>query len=249
MNSRLFQVIFKKWLSLVQWLSLVLLTFGCLLKQVQFDWTVAPSLNMNNFLNIRILFVLLQTCCSCFAGVYNEYLLKRKGTSADIYIQNIYMYLDSILFNFLALFVLDKDPFAAFSAECLSQLADYRVILIIIISAVVGIITSFFLMKFNSILKVFAGALELICSAIISYVLFKIPVLANTILSILIVSLAITLYTLYPVQKNGKQKSNGQNTTVGCQENKSTNPDDVLDVDTQCKLHTTIADLPNLGPM
>lgn len=184
----------------MQWFSLVLLTFGCLMKQVEFDWTVAPSLDFGKFMNLGILFVLLQMCCSCFAGVYNEYLLKKKDTTADIYIQNIYMYLDSIAFNLLALFIVDKDPFAAFSEESLSKLCDYRIILIMLNSAAVGIITSFFLKNFNSILKVFAGALELICSAIISYFMFKIPVLANTIISIIIVSFSIALYTFYPVR-------------------------------------------------
>lgn len=184
----------------MQWFSLVLLTFGCLMKQVDFDWTVAPSLDVEKFLNFGILFVFIQMCCSCFAGVYNEYLLKKKDSTADIYIQNIYMYLDSIAFNLLALFIVDKDPFAAFSEESLSKLCDYRIILIMLNSAAVGIITSFFLKNFNSILKVFAGALELICSAIISYLVFNIPVHANTIISIIIVSFSIALYTFYPVR-------------------------------------------------
>lgn len=184
----------------MQWFSLVLLTFGCLMKQVDFDWTVAPSLDVEKFLNFGILFVFIQMCCSCFAGVYNEYLLKKKDSTADIYIQNIYMYLDSIAFNLLALFIVDKDPFAAFSKESLSKLCDYRIILIMLNSAAVGIITSFFLKNFNSILKVFAGALELICSAIISYLVFNIPVHANTIISIIIVSFSIALYTFYPVR-------------------------------------------------
>lgn len=184
----------------MQWFSLVLLTFGCLMKQVDFDWTVAPSLDVEKFLNFGILFVFIQMCCSCFAGVYNEYLLKKKDSTADIYIQNIYMYMDSIAFNLLALFIVDKDPFAAFSEESLSKLCDYRIILIMLNSAAVGIITSFFLKNFNSILKVFAGALELICSAIISYLVFNIPVHANTIISIIIVSFSIALYTFYPVR-------------------------------------------------
>lgn len=198
----LFQAIFKKWLSKMQWFSLVLLTCGCLLKQVEFDWNRAPNVEMDKFLNPRLLFVILQVCCSCCAGVYNEYLLKSRESTTDIYVQNIFMYLDSIAFNFLALFLVDKHPLAAFSAESLSNLCDYRILLIMVNSAAVGIITSFFLKKFNSILKVFAGALELICSAIISYLLFNIPAHANTILAILIVCSAMALYTFYPVNNN-----------------------------------------------
>lgn len=42
----------------------------------------------------------VQIICSCLAGVYNEYLLKRgQGLKINIYVQNIYMYIDSILCN------------------------------------------------------------------------------------------------------------------------------------------------------
>lgn len=119
------------------------------------------------------------------------------------------MYLDSILFNLLALFIVSKDPLRAFSPRSLSRLLDYRIALIVINSAVVGIITSFFLQKFNSILKVFAGALELVCTAVFSYFLFNIPVMANTVLSILIVIAALVLYTFSPVRNNTRENQAG----------------------------------------
>lgn len=45
--------------------------------------------------------IFLQMFCSCFAGVYNEYLLKDSTNSknANVMLQNIYMYLDSLLCN------------------------------------------------------------------------------------------------------------------------------------------------------
>lgn len=203
----LFQVIFKKRLSLVQWVSLILLTCGCILKQIEFDWTFSLDVDVAKFLNVHIVFVLLQTFCSCFAGVYNEYLLKKENCTADIYVQNIYMYLDSIAFNLVAMFIVDSNPLAAFSTENISKLGDWRVLLIMVNSALIGIITSFFLKKYNSILKVFAGALELVGSAVISYFLFGISILANTILSIIIVSLAMIMYTIYPMKDNNTNQS------------------------------------------
>ena len=38
-----------------------------------------------------------------FAGVYNEYLIKGEGADIHIMIQNIFMYLDSILCNVILL--------------------------------------------------------------------------------------------------------------------------------------------------
>ena len=40
-----------------------------------------------------------------FAGVYNEYIIKKVGSDVDIMVQNVYMYLGSILCNVLAFFV------------------------------------------------------------------------------------------------------------------------------------------------
>ncbi|KAL5282033.1 hypothetical protein ACFFRR_005352 [Megaselia abdita] len=100
----LFQVIFKKNLSKRQWMSLVLLTAGCMLKQIHInepevaESSKASSKNMNGFdFSLSAVFILAQTVCSCLAGVYNEYLLKDKGVDVNIFIQNVFMYIDSIV--------------------------------------------------------------------------------------------------------------------------------------------------------
>ncbi|GJQ81460.1 hypothetical protein Trydic_g14617 [Trypoxylus dichotomus] len=89
----LFQVIFKKQLTRKQWFSLVLLTLGCMLKQVNFtkdSETKATSTEKyanksNSFdFSINAIFILLQTVCSCLAGVYNEYLLKKPGANNPV---------------------------------------------------------------------------------------------------------------------------------------------------------------------
>ena len=48
-------------------------------------------------------FILVQVLCSVVAGVYNEYLIKSDGADIHIMIQNVFMYLDSILCNALLL--------------------------------------------------------------------------------------------------------------------------------------------------
>ena len=45
----------------------------------------------------------LQVLCSVIAGVYNEYLIKGDGADIHIMIQNVFMYLDSILCNAILL--------------------------------------------------------------------------------------------------------------------------------------------------
>ncbi|XP_018796438.1 PREDICTED: CMP-sialic acid transporter 1 [Bactrocera latifrons] len=226
----LFQIIFKKYLTRRQWISLLLLTFGCMLKQVNMNslygdtnddseaaavqqvslGSTAATLpkvsgkNMSGFdFSLSALLILAQTVFSCLAGVYNEYLLKDKGADVNIFVQNVFMYIDSIVCNILILF-LNGQLVGAFTAESLHAILRFNVIIIIVNNAAIGIVTSFFLKYMNSIVKTFASALELLFTAILCYFLFAIPIYINTALAIAVVSFAIYLYTLSPVVNTGK---------------------------------------------
>lgn len=94
-----YQCLFKKDLSKVQWLSLVLLTIGCMVKELKTDGNIHQK---SYGLFTSLLLMLTQILCSCLAGVYNEYLLKKgQGINVNVYVQNIYMYSDSIICNLL----------------------------------------------------------------------------------------------------------------------------------------------------
>ncbi|EDW54330.1 UDP-galactose transporter senju [Drosophila sechellia] len=228
----LFQIIFKKYLSQRQWISLILLTLGCMMKQVDFGsfysdanddsesaaiqqqlqshnkttaaGTHAHGKNMSGFdFSLSAVFILAQTICSCLAGVYNEYLLKDKGADVNIFVQNVFMYLDSIVCNAVIL-LLRGELIDAFSPQNLGSIMRFSVLIIIVNNAAIGIVTSFFLKYMNSILKTFASALELLFTAVLCYFLFSIPIYMNTALAIAVVSYAIYLYTQSPVVNMGK---------------------------------------------
>lgn len=148
--------------------------------------------------NISAIFILVQVFCSCLAGVYNEYLLKHTGVNVNIFIQNIYMYLDSIVCNVLVLTV-KGDIADAFVGDSLLKIFHYKVLVVMINNAAIGIITSFFLKTLNSILKTFASALELLLTALFSYLFFSIPIYLNTVLAIVTVLYAVYLYSQNPV--------------------------------------------------
>lgn len=149
-------------------------------------------------LSIDAIYIFIQLICSCLAGVYNEYLLKGDGARVNIYVQNIFMYVDSIVCN-LVFLMLQGNLLTAFNANSLRTVFTLNVIVIIINNAAIGIVTSFFLRYLNSILKTFASALELLFTAILCYIFFGIPIYLNTILSIGVVSFAIYFYSLSPV--------------------------------------------------
>lgn len=223
------QVIFHKVLSRRQWYSLILLTLGCMIKQLNINdiFSKSTGSNMpmttethqelhnedNHFqknaihsnknmtgidLSIDAFFIFVQLICSCLAGVYNEYLLKGDGATVNIYVQNVFMYVDSIICN-IFLLILQGNSLNAFNAASLQAVFTFNVIIIVINNAAIGIVTSFFLRYLNSILKTFASALELLFTAILCYLFFNIPIYFNTICSIGVVSIAIYLYSLSPV--------------------------------------------------
>ena len=205
-----FQILFSKRLSKIQWASLLLLTFGCVIKQLSYSKSHSSiksdeSFEFSDYLNTSLLLILVQVFSSCFAGVYNEYLLKDKDSNVDIMVQNMFMYIDSIICNIFLLSIYSPGGknsgglFEALSWSSLSLVFNFKVILIMLNNSLIGIVTSLFLKSLNSILKTFASALELMFTGILAWIIFGIPLDLLTVFSIFIVSLATWLYSKNPV--------------------------------------------------
>lgn len=141
--------------------------------------------------------------------MYNEYLLKGEGAGVNIYVQNVFMYVDSIVCN-AGILLWQRNLLGAFTLDSLMSVFQFKVIIIMFNNAAVGIITSFFLKNLNSILKTFASALELMFTAILCWLLFGIPIYINTLLAISIVSYAVILYSQNPVVNAAKPIPEGE---------------------------------------
>src|SRR5699024_11043202 len=89
MTGALYQVVFRKKLTKLQWFSLVILTVGCVVKELGRETANPTDNSTRSIVSIHLLLILVQIFCSCFAGVYNEHLLKDVGSSVNILIQNI----------------------------------------------------------------------------------------------------------------------------------------------------------------
>ncbi|KAK3092490.1 hypothetical protein FSP39_003517, partial [Pinctada imbricata] len=197
-----FQIVFSKKLTKEQWMSLIFLTLGCVVKEIGHSRasteTETTTSTISSYINPYLFFIFLQVLSSCFAGVYNEYLLKDKGVGIHIMLQNTFMYVDSIVCNLIVL--LGKGSLlSSFSAKDLEQITQPQVLLIVINNAAIGIVTSLFLRNLNSILKTFASALELMFTAVLCWIIFGIAIDSFTIISIFIVSSATLLYARKPV--------------------------------------------------
>lgn len=208
-----FQVVFKKQLSRKQWVSLIILTLGCIIKQLStfkrgpVAGTPEPEAGLTkvltNLSSVYTLLLLVQIFCSCLAGVYNEKLLKDTGVEVPIMVQNVFMYIDSILCGGLVL-ACRGELISAFTSKALSQVWQPSVVVVILNNAAVGIVTSLFLKNLNSILKTFASALELVFIAILSWIIFSIPIDLWTAAAIALVTYATIMYAQNPVVNRGR---------------------------------------------
>ena len=92
------------------------------------------------------------------------------------------------------------DIWTAFTPQSLESINKPLVLLLIINNSVLGIVTSLFLKKLNSILKAFASALELVITAVLSVPILGIPLTLNTVMALALISLAVIMYAQNPVQ-------------------------------------------------
>jgi UDP-sugar transporter A1/2/3 len=167
--------------------------------------TVVDHSDWSEYINISLVFILVQIFCSCFAGVYNEYLLK-DSNKTHIMIQNIFMYIDSIICNILLLSVFNNQKGESISIESIKAIFQFEVLIIMINNAAIGIVTSLFLKSLNSILKAFASALELMFTGILSWLIFGFSLDMYTCIAIAVVSFSTWLYSMNPVQNPPKEK-------------------------------------------
>lgn len=113
------------------------------------------------------------------------------------------MYIDSMFWNLLVL-VYQGNLQSTFSTKSLDLILQPLVIIIILNNSVIGITTSLFLKSLNSILKTFASALELLITAVLSWIIFGIEIKFSTFIAIVIVSYSLYVYSQNPVNNKGK---------------------------------------------
>ena len=191
---------------------MILLSLGCVVKQLSFQnpksFGLAFTFHSNLFL------ILVQVVCACFAGVYNEYLLKGKEGNVSFYIQNVFMYADSIVCNIAALHYTGSLN-TAFTKTSMESIFQIKVLAVIVNNASIGIVTALFLRSLNSILKTFASAVEPMFTAILCWFIFGIPVNVFTLFALVIVFYAIILYSRNPVENTPSTEQENNSKTNG----------------------------------
>lgn len=65
-----------------------------------------------------------------------------------------------------------------------------------------GVVTSLLLHSLNSIMKVFATAIELVLIAVLAWVLLGYPITLQTMVAVCIVSCSVVIYAKHPIVKS-----------------------------------------------
>jgi UDP-sugar transporter A1/2/3 len=183
-------IFFQRNLTFKQWTSLLALTYGCVLLEISKSPDFQFSFHMSH------IFIFFQAFFSSFAGISNEFLFKKISMSLNL--QNIWLYLYSIVFNIILLYIMPyffDSNVENFSIEILIKLfTTYSSLFIIIIWSIAGLTTSFILKYLSTITKAYATSLEMIIVSIFSFLFLGTSLNFWFILSVLIVSMAIILY-------------------------------------------------------
>ena len=183
----------RKAISGKQWVALVIVMVGAMFKELPNLFSSVPQGSVTGYV-----VVFVQLTLSALAGVFNEKLLKGRSDTG-LNLQNIFMYVDSILLN-LVLFVFaavestDGDlPYVA------NPLMSEFLLPVILNASFLGVLTGFFLKHLSSVLKSIAAAVELWVTAVFASVVFGYAINAVTVAGIAIVSTGVYMYSVAPV--------------------------------------------------
>ncbi|RLN67679.1 hypothetical protein BBJ29_001773 [Phytophthora kernoviae] len=198
----LHQMMFKKRLNRNQWVSLGVTTVGCAIKTLgQQDphataKTDGPTLTAYGLLIVQML-------SSTFAGVYNEVLLKKQA-AISVNLQNVFMYVDSIVctMGMLVFGLTGQTAEEALTMDNVRVLFSPYVLPMVLIMSMIGVVTSLFLKNLDSVRKAIASALELVFLPLLSAMLFGQPLTLYTVAAVCFVGFGVYIYSL-PVETTG----------------------------------------------
>lgn len=139
-----------------------------------------------------ILVIMALAMLGSAGGVYNEKILK-KDMNADINLQNMYLYLFTILFTALTIFV--SDPVLLFSPTVLFRNWSSWMIPMILLGGGGGFMTALMLKHLTVLTKEYANGFEMLATTVASFYLFGYPPLdAKVFISIIVVTGSIFVF-------------------------------------------------------
>jgi drug/metabolite transporter (DMT)-like permease len=215
----LYTAILHRPLTRRKWGALLLLTVGVAAKYV--DWTAFLPINVAqaiagggvggsavvttvpaavgagiaaSLFDWHLLVLLFQASLSAFAGVYNEFLLKR-DVAMDVNEANFFMYSFALVLNLA--FGMWNNPTYYSSGRVFSSFNGVF-LWIVVVGGFVGISTSLILKFLNVIVKAFASACEVLLTAVLASMFLGEPAHGKDLLACVAVMVSIYIYYTVP---------------------------------------------------
>ncbi|KAF1327737.1 Drug/metabolite transporter, partial [Globisporangium splendens] len=206
-TGMLHQFMFQKQLNRNQWISLAVTTLGCAIKTLGSS-SSSKGQHETHATMFAYGLLIIQMLSSTFAGVYNEVLLKKQA-KISFNLQNIFMYMDSIICTIAMLVLgLTGQSFAqVITPSEIAVLFSWYVLPMVLIMSFIGVVTSLFLKVLDSVRKAIASALELVFLPLLSTILFGAPLTLSMVVSVVFVASGVYIYSLPVESKSSKSSS------------------------------------------
>lgn len=186
-SAGLWVFVFKRPLSWMQWVALVMLSVGVFIVHVK------PNFEFD--IHLTALWVILQAFISAIAGVSNEYLYKDPAQkSASINQQNIYFYSWGSFFTIVFLLI-TKGPSIFTPDEFFRGFSD-MVFLIIILSITLGLSVSLILKHCNVIIKLYGQSVHSPLEVITAHLVLGTELTAMIIVASLLIAVSTVMYKM-----------------------------------------------------
>ena len=189
LTAAIFSVTFlKKYISSMQWVSLVIL--GCGVVLVQMDPNASSSGKSSNMF-VGMISIVVASCTSGFAGVFMEKMFK--DSKFSLWSRNVWLALYSILVSVIG--ILFKNPSLLLPSNFFHGYTFWSWLAVVLL-AVGGLIIAMVLKYADSILMGCGNSVSILVSSLISVYLFHFVITKNFFLGCALVMGAIVLYSM-----------------------------------------------------
>lgn len=193
-TAALFYFIMGKTLTRLKWLSLFMLFIAGIFHVFgNLKSTENTSLSFDKMFITKIGVIMMLIFCfiSGFASVYNEYLLKRNFTNS-IFIQNTYLYVYGVLFNFLTAYLTTKSSNIKF--DHIFYNFNHYTWFLMFTQVFTGFSMSVVLKHSSSITRLFIISSSLLINVLLSFFLFSLQLNVYFYATFFIILFALFIY-------------------------------------------------------
>ena len=210
LTTAVFSVIMLgKRLSIVQWISLVILFTGISIVQMQPENAGNSSIQTEQRPLLGLVAVIVSCLMSGFAGVYFEKILK--GTKQSVWLRNVQLGFLGAVIGLGTVYIKEGDRV---SSDGFFHGYDSLVWLVIALQSLGGLLVAVVVKYADNILKGFATSLAIVISCVVSVYFFNFQLSFQFVIGAAFVMMSIYLYGKYIPPPPLVQKSETENGKV-----------------------------------